>query len=368
VKTVNVNLPHHRYDILVGRGLFQDAAASTALGQAVAGRRCLLLTDTNVGPLYADAATRMLLDAGATACTTATICAGEQSKNLDTVADLYHQAVAAGLDRKSIVVALGGGVVGDISGFVAATYMRGIPFVQIPTSLLALVDSSVGGKVGVDLPEGKNLVGAFHQPELVLADVELLKTLPERELACGLAEVAKYGVIMDAALFDLLSETADRLNGLDLDLLETVVAWCCRLKAEVVIEDEKEAGRRAILNYGHTFGHAIEALGDYTALNHGEGVAIGMGMAADLAVALRMWDETPVLRQDALLRALRLPTQWNLSGVTAADILANMYRDKKVLSSVLRLVLPREIGHVHVVPCQENELIRKAIEGRRAKP
>jgi len=236
----------------------------------------------------------------------------------------------------------------------------------MPTSLLAMVDSSVGGKVGVDLPEGKNLVGAFHQPVLVLADLACLGTLPPREWRCGLAEIVKYGMSLDAALFRrLASETGPLLAG-DPALIEDIVARCCQLKAEVVGADEREeSGRRVILNYGHTFGHAIEALGGYTGLNHGEAVAVGMAMAADLAVALGRLPPAAAAEQERLLTALHLPVRLDDPRLTADRMLDAMRRDKKSRGGRLRLVLPTDIGRVEVVADPDESLVRQVIGGRR---
>jgi 3-dehydroquinate synthase len=261
---------------------------------------------------------------------------------------LYHEAVSDTLDRKSVIVALGGGVVGDIAGFLAATYMRGIDFIQIPTTLLAMVDSSVGGKTGVDLPEGKNLVGAFWQPKAVFIDPDTLATLPEREIKCGLAEVVKYGMILDEDFFCFLEKHTKELNSLDTECFTEVIARCCALKAGVVEDDEREeSGRRAILNYGHTFAHAIEVVKGYENINHGEAVAVGMCMAASLAVADCRLDDAAELRQENLLRALHLPC--SISGVKASEICSAMHKDKKAKQGRLRFILPDTVGDVTLV-------------------
>jgi 3-dehydroquinate synthase len=365
MKSLNVHAESHCYPIIVGAGLLDSAEAVNLLKPLIDNRKCMVVSDSNVAPLYAALVSSALVKAGGHCAETAIIDAGESSKTLNTVEGLYHEAVARCLDRRAAVVALGGGVPGDIAGFVAATFMRGTRFIQVPTSLLAMVDSSVGGKVGVDLPEGKNLVGAFYQPEIVLIDLNFLKTLPKRELRCGLAEVVKYGVILDAELFSRLEDCTAGLLDYDLELYEEVVTQCCHLKAIIVGEDEREqSGRRAVLNYGHTFGHALEALGGYTALSHGEGVAIGMGMAADLAVTLGLAPAELPARQDALLSALGLATRYTVSSLAPAQVLQMMYRDKKVESGKLRLVLPRRIGEVELVADVDEEAVLKAIGGR----
>jgi 3-dehydroquinate synthase len=255
--------------------------------------------------------------------------------------------------------------VGDVAGFFAATFLRGITLVQVPTTLLALVDSSVGGKVGVDLPEGKNLVGAFHQARLVLGEVAVLTTLPVREVRNGLAEVIKYGIIMDNELFTLLETAADRLVPPDLPLYEQVVSRCCTLKARVVEQDEKETGLRAILNYGHTFAHALETVGEFRALRHGEAVSVGMGMAADLAARTGACAPEVGRRLDALLERCGLPRRLErLPGITPQAVLDCMYRDKKVRAGRLRLVLPREIGAVELVEWRDRDVLLRAIGGR----
>ena len=365
MREVQVRLAAADYGILVGAGLLDADVGRSALAPVVTGQRCAVVTDGNVGSVYGDQLCRTVLHAGAAACVQTEFPAGEASKTLATLENLYRFAVANRLDRSSVVLALGGGVVGDVAGFLAATFLRGIALVQVPTSLLALVDSSVGGKVAVDLPEGKNLVGAFYQPRLVLGDLSCLQTLPAREFRCGMAEVVKYGVILSVDLFGLLEKEAERVSALDPDLLGEVVARCCSLKARVVEADEREAGERAILNYGHTFGHALELLGGFQRLNHGEAVAVGMGMAADLAVAIGLAAPELRERQDALLQRYALPLQ--AADFTAADapiVLSHMYRDKKVRAGKLRLVLPREPGTVVVREFADDDLLKDVIGGR----
>jgi len=272
---------------------------------------------------------------------------------------LCRAAAAAGLERGSLIVALGGGVTGDLAGFAAAIYMRGIACIQLPTSLLAMVDASVGGKTGADLPEGKNLVGAFWQPARVLVDPACLTTLPLRELRNGLAEMVKYGMILDARLFALLEANLDRLLRPDLEFYAEAIARCCSLKAAVVAADERESGTRAILNYGHTFGHAIEAAQNYRGLAHGEAVAVGMVMAANLAEAGGELSAEVARRQRELLAAIGLPT--SVAGIDPETILTAMSRDKKVAHGELRLVVPRAIGQVELRPVADRAQLRAAI-------
>ncbi len=366
-KIVTVKTSSREYDITIARGLLPSQGPEGRLAAVVGGRRCLIVSDSNVAELYGPTTVATVQRAGAEHVGLEAFTAGEASKTLATVEEFYHLAVGHRLDRSSVVVGLGGGVTGDMAGFIAATYMRGIDFIQIPTSLLAMVDSSVGGKVGVDLPEGKNLIGAFYQPQAVLIDLNFLKTLPERELLCGLAEVVKYGVIMDAALFHLLSANVENLLARDPDIYAEVVARCCQLKAEVVAADEREeSGRRALLNYGHTFGHALETLGGYNSgLNHGEAIAVGMGMAADLATAIGLAAPELVAEQDTLLRRLGLPVRIRQDNCTPEAVIEAMGRDKKVRNGRLKLVLPYAIGRAQIVADVKAADINLAIGGRR---
>lgn len=345
MKTVNVTLPHHSYSIFIGSGQQFINDAYHALAQELRNKTILLVSDTNVAPLYAHQASEALHHVETAHVYSTTMNAGEPYKTLQTLEEFYHVASSCGLDRKSIVAALGGGVVGDTAGFLAATWMRGIRFLQLPTSLLAMVDSSVGGKVAVDLPEAKNIVGAFHQPFAVIADLNVLNTLPEREWKCGFAEIVKYAMILDADFFDYLSQHAEAIKNHQEEILEEIVAKCCELKAYVVSQDEKEQGLREILNYGHTFGHALETLSGYHVLNHGEGVAIGMMIAAELAALCNLIPRDIVKRQNDLLKQLDLhhiPSV--VRELSCEQIIAVMRRDKKARQGNLRFVLPTQIG------------------------
>ena len=271
---------------------------------------------------------------------------GETAKSLKTVQSCYDQLAVHRLERKSFIVALGGGVVGDLAGFVAATYLRGIAFVQVPTTLLAQVDSSVGGKVGVNLKAGKNLVGAFYQPRLVLCDLDTLKTLPEREFRAGLAEVIKYGIIYDARLFAQLERDLPKLLQRDRTTLAAVVARCCEIKAEVVGQDETEGGLRAILNFGHTIGHAIENISGYGKFLHGEAISIGQVAAAKLSRAILGLPERDVERINNLFQRAGLPMQIRLNSVQRRKLFAAMRLDKKVSGGEIKFVLAEKIGKV----------------------
>lgn len=340
-RTVAVDLGERSYRICIGAGLL--ARIDDQIGPVVKGRNALIVTDSTVGPLYAgicEAAVRRL----GVKCATGAIPAGEESKSSGELVALWARAVEAGLDRKSFVVALGGGVVGDLAGFLAASYLRGVQLIQIPTTLLAMVDSAVGGKTGINLPQGKNLVGAFHQPSLVVCDIDALRTLPRRELVAGLAEVVKYGVIWDADLFALLEREAERIAAGDGELLAGIVARSCEIKAAVVSKDEREGGLRAILNFGHTMGHAIEAVAGYGHFLHGEAVAIGMVYAARLSVAVHGFPEADASRLARLLIRLGLPVA--APGLEWEALRRAMAVDKKAALGKLKFVLAKRIGEV----------------------
>ncbi|HSR88618.1 MAG TPA: 3-dehydroquinate synthase, partial [Pontiella sp.] len=265
----------------------------------------------------------------------------------DRVFELYSRCIEAGLDRKSFIVALGGGVIGDLAGYVAATYLRGIPFVQVPTSLLAMVDSSVGGKTGINLPEGKNLVGAFYQPQRVLADLQALKTLPAREYRAGLAEVVKYGIIFDAPFFDFLEENIEKISDVgNVDLLANVVGRCCEIKADVVAKDEREGGLRAILNFGHTAGHALEKAAGYGEYVHGEAVAIGSVFAARASVALTGLAQGECDRIEKMFTDLGLPVK--APEYSWPELRNALSVDKKTVGGMPRFVLASKIGTVSI--------------------
>jgi 3-dehydroquinate synthase len=338
-RTVSVNLGERGYDIHIGRGL-DDVLVSTGSGATA-----MLVSDTNVDPLYGDSCEAILTERGFKVVR-AVVPAGEASKCLARVQDLFDHALTGRLDRGSVVVALGGGVVGDLSGFVAGTYLRGVKFLQVPTSLLAMVDSSVGGKTGVNLPQGKNLVGVFYQPIEVAVDLDTLASLPDREYLSGMAEVVKYGIIWDAEFFTVLESNVTALRNRDPDVLASVVARCCEIKAEVVAMDERESGVRALLNYGHTLGHAIENVSGYGQLFHGEAVAIGMVYAAELSCSCKGLSRNDADRIRRLLSGLGLPTSCASLGddVTWPLLRDAMASDKKARSAVPTFVLTERIG------------------------
>ena len=331
--TINVELGERRYPIVIGNGLLAEFNLAEHLG----GPDCLVVTNETVGPLYLAALGKSLpVDA------VVSLPDGEQYKTLANAAKVLDQLVSSKANRDATVVALGGGVVGDIAGFAAACYMRGIAFIQVPTTLLAQVDSSVGGKTGVNHEQGKNLIGAFHQPRLVLIDTDTLTTLPDRELRAGLAEVIKYGAIADLEFLSWLETNIGNLLGRNPDALAYAIRRSCELKAVVVADDEREAGRRAILNYGHTFGHAIENSGGEGVWGHGEAVAAGMLMAAELSGI----GDDEVNRPQNLVQAPGLPA--SPPAIGAEKMLSAMQMDKKVQSKQIRFVLLRALGDAYV--------------------
>ncbi len=343
MRTVSVSLGARSYSILVGGDLLSSLGRRCrSLGLASS---CAVIADAHVGPRYGPVALRGLEAAGFRPALV-TVPAGEQAKRLKVVEHCFNQLAQQRLERKSFVVALGGGVTGDLAGFVAAAYLRGIAFVQVPTTLLAQVDSSVGGKVGVNLVAGKNLVGAFHQPRLVLCDLDVLGTLPDREFRAGLAEVIKYGILADAGLFRRLERDLDRILARDPKVLGPVIARCCEIKAEVVGEDETESGRRATLNFGHTLGHAIEAITAYGRYLHGEAISIGQIAAALLSAKLLALPEGDVARIRSLFERAGLPTTIRLSRAQRERLFGAMRLDKKVSGGEVKFVLARGIGDV----------------------
>lgn len=284
---------------------------------------------------------------------------GERYKTLSTVARLYDALVRAGADRGSVLVAVGGGVVGDTAGFAAATFLRGIPLVHMPTTLLAQVDSAIGGKVGVNHPLGKNLIGAFHQPRLVAIDPLLLRTLPRREFRSGLYEVVKYGMIASRELFDLVARSTRELFARDPSVLAPAIVESCRIKARVVSRDERESGLRRILNYGHTVGHALEAVTRYRRFRHGEAIAIGMACEARVAMHMGLADSGLVEQQERLLARLGLPTA--VRGVRTNAVLAAMRTDKKRRAGHVRMILPTQIGRAQIVDEVDPPALRAAL-------
>ena len=336
--TLHVDLGDRSYPIVIGQALLSDAER---IGAHVGGKRVVIVTNTTVGPLYLEQLSNTLAAAGKEV-TQIVLPDGEEEKNWASLMRIFDTLLAEKCDRKTTLIALGGGVIGDLTGFAASSYMRGVPFIQIPTTLLAQVDSSVGGKTGINHPLGKNMIGAFYQPQAVLADTSTLETLPARELAAGLAEVIKHGAIIDAAFFDWIEANIGKLVARDATALSYAIQRSCEIKAEVVRQDEREGGLRAILNFGHTFGHAIEAGLGYGRWLHGEAVGCGMVMASDLSQRLGFIDAATQQRIAALVRAAGLP-------VVAPDLgierwLELMQVDKKNEGGEIRFILLKPLG------------------------
>lgn len=334
--TLQVSLGERSYPIVIGR---QVLHGGFELAEFVAGPDCLIVSNETVAPLYLEA---LLANLKSKHCTSVALADGEAHKTVATMHGILDALVESGANRDTTLIALGGGVVGDITGFAAACYMRGVAFIQVPTTLLAQVDSSVGGKTGVNHPGGKNLIGAFHQPQIVLIDTDTLSTLPQRELKAGLAEVIKYGAVCDIEFFAWLEHNMTALLNKDPDALAFAIRRSCELKAEIVAADERESGRRAILNFGHTFGHAIENCLGYGEWLHGEAVAAGMLMAAELSAI----DSRDIERLRAMLDAAGLPTA--PPKLRAEQWMETMGLDKKVQGKQLRFVLLRELGDAYV--------------------
>ena len=358
-RTITVDLGRRSYDVRVGPGLLSAMGDAVAALPGVTG--AAIVTDSNVGPLYGPRVSDALAAAGVQAALIE-FPAGEASKNLSTVAGVLDAllAITPAVDRATVVVALGGGVVGDLAGFVAAIALRGMRFYQCPTSLLADVDASVGGKTGVDHQAGKNLIGAFHQPAGVMIDVAALKTLPRRELIGGLAECVKHAVIRDASLLDYIEDRAEDILACLPGVMTELIARNVAIKAQVVAADEREAGRRAHLNYGHTVGHAIEAQAGFGDLSHGQAVALGMVAANRLAVARGLLDEQSAQRIERLLSKLELPTR--RPGLDADKVWWIMQHDKKALAGRIRMVLPTKLGAAEIFDDTDPQAIRDAIE------
>lgn len=357
---INVNLPQQSYEIAIAPSSLEQ------LGQYMTelklGKKVLVVSNPTIFKHYGEKAIASLKSAGfeVGSCS---LPAGERYKNLNSIQKLYDIALENRLERSSTMVALGGGVIGDMTGFAAATWLRGINVVQVPTTLLAMVDSSIGGKTGVNHPYGKNLIGAFHQPRGVLIDPEVLKTLPMREFRAGMAEVIKYGVIWDAELFSQMeaSKNLNQLRYIKPELISAILTRSCQAKADVVSKDEKEAGLRAILNYGHTIGHAVESLTGYRLVNHGEAVAIGMVAAGQIAVDLGLWQQEDAERQNALIQKAGLPTKLP-EGIDIEGIIAALQLDKKVKAGKVRFILPTQIGVVQITDDVPSDTIRQVLQ------
>ncbi|MCX8171093.1 MAG: 3-dehydroquinate synthase [Candidatus Bathyarchaeota archaeon] len=362
VLRLNLNrVVNESYDILVGFGLFDRIPAD--LRDNPIGKRYAVITDSALKDVYGKRLLEELRDEGIDACLI-DFPAGEESKNINTVIYIVKRLLECKIDRRSAVITLGGGVVGDVGGFAAAIYMRGIPYIQVPTTLLAQVDSSIGGKTAVDTEEGKNLIGSFHQPKRVYVDPSLLKTLPKREYLSGLAEVIKYGVIYDRNLFEYLEGNVEKIKNLDEEALLHIIKRSCMIKKEIVEEDPLEENKRSILNYGHTPAHAIERLSGYKCL-HGEAVSVGMRISGWIAVKKGFWIMDEWERQNELLHSYGLPLKMDFN---VDDLVRALYYDKKVEGGTLMFVLPKRIGEMasvngrYRIPVPEEEVRRFLLE------
>lgn len=356
-RIVRVNLAERSYDISIGVGQLHSVGA--LLTKCRNARHAVVITDSNVESPHAETVIESLLDSGIDVGLVVTP-PGEDTKSVDFAEQLWQNLLQMKADRTTVVVAVGGGVIGDLAGFVAATFARGLDFFQVPTTLLAQVDSSVGGKVGINLPNAKNMVGCFWQPLGVAADPLVFDTLPAREYASALAEVVKYGMILDAEFLAYLEEHAAEILARESHVLLNIVARCCELKASVVEADEREiSGLRAVLNYGHTFGHAFEAVAGYGTLLHGEAVAIGMMCASRLAARLGRIEQSLVARQQALLETLGLPV--TPPTLDSNSLISSMLHDKKTTNGKLRFVLPDRVGHVELVGDISEEDVRLSL-------
>ena len=340
---VEVKLGERSYPIFIGNDLLKDVGKKVR--KYVDSKQAVIVTNVTVAPLYLHTVQQSLEESGIQT-NIIELPDGEEYKSLKWAGKIFDKLISFGMDRYSPLIALGGGVIGDITGFVAATYLRGVPFIQVPTTLLAQVDSSVGGKTAVNHRKGKNLIGAFYQPKFVCIDIDTLKTLEERELRSGLAEVIKYGVIKDAELFKFLEENVEKVLTLDSDVLIHIILRSCAIKAEIVQEDETESGLRAILNFGHTFGHALESVTEYREYKHGEAVAIGMVVASKIANLMDICNSEVVERVRAIVIKSGLP--WELPDYKYKHYLRAIRIDKKVVGDSLNFILTSRIGSVMI--------------------
>ncbi|MCE0492178.1 3-dehydroquinate synthase [Pantoea sp. Mb-10] len=356
MEKITVSLGDRSYPITIAAGLFNDPASFWPLK---AGDNAMLVTNQTLAPIYLEKLSALLRNAGVNV-DQVILPDGEQYKTLTIMDDVFTALLKKPHGRDTTLIALGGGVIGDLTGFAAASYQRGVRFIQVPTTLLSQVDSSVGGKTAVNHPLGKNMIGAFYQPASVVIDTDCLATLPARELSSGLAEVIKYGIILDGDFFQWLEQNLDALLGLDKAAMAYCIRRCCELKAEVVAADERETGLRALLNLGHTFGHAIEAHMGYGNWLHGEAIAAGMVMAARTAQRLGQFSAAECDRIIALLQRANLPV-YGPASMAAEDYLPHMMRDKKVLAGELRLVLPLAIGRSEVRAGVAHDMVLAAI-------
>jgi 3-dehydroquinate synthase len=344
MQSLSIDLGERSYDILIGSGLRKQAGEF--FKAILKPSRIVIITHPSINSLYGEEITESFIAQG-WITDILEVPEGESSKNLGQAEKLYDYLLELNCDRKSVLVALGGGVIGDLVGFVAATYQRGIPFIQMPTTLLSQVDSSVGGKTAVNHPKGKNMIGAFYQPCLVVTDLETLTTLSQKEYRAGLAEIVKYGVIADARFFDFLETNYKKILNLDFECLSYIIETSCAIKARVVEKDERESHYRMILNFGHTFGHAIESLTEYSRFIHGEAVSMGMVFAAELSLSMEKCSEDVPKRLNALLKNFGLPV--DMPKLNSSAVLESLYHDKKTMDQKIKFILVNEIGSIEIV-------------------
>ncbi len=358
MEQIRVELEDRSYDILIGNSILKDIG--TKLKKFDFSPKLALISNELVFSLYGKIVSESITEAGFDLLTVI-IPDGEQYKNIETLQHIYNELLKYKLDRKSALIALGGGVVGDITGFAASTYMRGISYIQIPTTLLAQVDSSVGGKTGIDHKLGKNMIGTFWQPVLVLIDTKTLSTLEKRQFLAGLAEVIKYGIIWDSELFKFIDENKEKILRLDNNSLNHIIKRSCEIKAEIVSKDERESGLRAILNYGHTIGHAIETVTKYTLYLHGEAISIGMCLEAELAQLLNIIDPVEFTKIKELINQCGLP-YYLPEDIDRQEIISAMYLDKKAVAGKLKFILPEKIGKVRIEKNISEEILNKLLK------
>ncbi|MBN1396633.1 MAG: 3-dehydroquinate synthase [Bacteroidetes bacterium] len=356
-KRINVELGERSYPIITGSGMASSFAA--ACRRYRISDTVVIITDRNVARLHLKPLLNVLRG-GKFKPLVIVIPAGEEQKKLESADRIYTLMLKKKIPRSAAVIALGGGVIGDLAGFIAATYQRGIKLVQVPTTLLAQVDSSIGGKVGVNHILGKNMIGAFHQPVFVWMDAEYLKTLPKREMICGLGEVIKYGAIWDPGLFAYIERNLEKILKYDTGALRHIQFACAAIKAGIVSMDERESGIRAILNFGHTIGHGLESAGDYKILKHGEAVILGMAGEASIAKKMKMLDANSFEKFLSLIR--RIPIRADLKSLKPGDITSAMGRDKKRVDKKLRFILPVKIGKVKIADNVQKKLIQQAVK------
>lgn len=359
MRRIPVSLGASSYDIVIGHGILRNLGE--ALRELDPGPKQMIVTSRTVWALYGKIV-RDSLEASEFKVSVTLIDDDERAKSFQTLAAIFDELLENEFERSSGIVALGGGVVGDVAGFAAATYMRGIRFVQVPTTLLAQVDSSIGGKTGINHPNAKNLIGAFHQPKLVWTDVSTLSTVPDRELRSGLAEIIKYSIIADPKLLQPLPENSRSLSSLSRDTLIEIISRCCSIKAGIIEEDEKEQGVRSILNYGHTIGHALESLTEYGYYTHGEAIAIGMTAAARISLAIDATDNEMIQSQESVIKSAGLPTTIT-QPTPPAEIVYNLNKDKKRHDERVRWVLPRRVGEVFLTEDVPSDVVLSVLNG-----